>query len=59
MMTPKEFGDMAYLFMTGVPSSMTRGFCLMDPESLKKQRLTYARYWAKLILKDIERVRQQ
>ena len=56
MMTPKEFADTAYMFMTGIPGFGSRGFAMMDPGTLKKQRLTYVRYWSKLLVSDIKRV---
>ncbi len=40
-----EFGDMAYLFMTGLPAWGSAGFCVMGPDELRRQRWTYVKYW--------------
>lgn len=50
-----EFADLAYAFMTGIPGFGTRGFCMMDPEVMKKQRITYIRYWMRKLQDDLQR----
>lgn len=52
---PKEFGDMAYVFMTGIPGFGTRGFCMMGPDELRNQRINHVRYWRRLLQSDMER----
>jgi hypothetical protein len=42
--------------MTGVPGMGSSGYCMMDPETLKKQRWTYVKYWLKKMNKDIREV---
>ena len=51
-----EFANMAYMFMTGIPGFGTRGFCMMDPETLKKQRITYVEYWRNQLEQDLRAV---
>ena len=48
-----EFADLAYAFMTGIPGFGQRGFCMMDPEVMRKQRITYIRYWMKKLAEDL------
>lgn len=51
-----EFANMAYAFMTGIPGFGSRGFCMMDPEVLKKQRITYVKYWMNKLNEDLREV---
>jgi hypothetical protein len=44
---------MAYQYMTGLPGFGSSGFCMMGPEELKKQRLTYIKYWNKRLTNDL------
>jgi hypothetical protein len=44
---------MAYAFMTGIPGFGNRGFSMMDPEVMKKQRITYVKYWWKKLVEDL------
>lgn len=44
---------MAYSFMTGYPSRFGGGFSMMDPETLRKQRFTYVKYWLRKLEKDM------
>ena len=48
-----QYADMAYAFMTGIPGFGQRGFCMMDPETLNKQRITYVRYWMHKLTDDL------
>lgn len=53
-----EFADMAYVFMTGIPSKFgSRGFCMMDPEVLKKQRITFVKYWLRKLEQEFASMR--
>lgn len=56
MLELEEFADIAYAFMTGIPGWGSSGYCMMDPETLKKQRWTYVKYWLKKMNKDISDV---
>ncbi len=47
---------MAYMFMTGIPGRGSSGFCMMDPETLKKQRITYVKYWTRKLEKDLRQI---
>ena len=47
---------MASAFMTGIPGFGQRGFCMMDPEALKKQRITYVQYWMRKLNEDLRAV---
>lgn len=42
--------------MTGLPGFGSRGFCMMDPETLKKQRMTYVRYWKRKLDDDLKAI---
>ena len=48
----EEFAEIAYLFMVGIPGWGSHGFCMMDPETLKKQRWTFVKYWADKLIKE-------
>lgn len=52
----EEYGEMAYMFMTGIPGRGSSGFCMMDPETLKKQRITYVKYWTRKLEKDLRQI---
>ena len=54
----KDFAEMAYAFMTGVHGWGQYGFCMMDPEVLKKQRWTFVKYWYKKLASDRQAVNQ-
>jgi len=47
----EDYANLVYMFMTGVPGWGSSGFCMMGPEELKKQRWTYVKYWANLLVK--------
>lgn len=51
-----EFANLAYAFMTGIPGFGNSGFCMMDPEVMKKQRITYVRHWLGMLNSDLQRV---
>jgi hypothetical protein len=53
----KEFADIAYAFMTGIPARGSAGFCMMGPDELRRQRMTYVRYWMKLLGKHIDEIK--
>lgn len=53
-----EFAELAYAFMTGIPTFQGGGFCMMGPDELKKQRWTYVKFWAKRLMKDLSRLNQ-
>lgn len=53
-----EFADMAYAFMTGIPSFGSQGFCMMGPDELRRQRVTYALYWLRKLNRDLSAVNQ-
>jgi hypothetical protein len=44
------------MFMTGIPGFGSSGFCLMDPETLRKQRWTYVKYWRNKLINDVKHV---
>lgn len=56
MLSLTDFADIAYQFMTGIPGWGSSGFCMMDPEVLRKQRWTYVKYWLRQLNKDIRAV---
>jgi len=51
-----EFADIAYQFMTGLPGMGSTGFCMMGPEELKKQRITYVKYWVGRLSRDLKAI---
>jgi hypothetical protein len=51
-----EYADVAYSFMIGLPGWGSAGFCMMDPETLKKQRWTYVKYWLGKLERDVKRI---
>lgn len=50
------YADIAYIFMTGLPGFGGGGFCMMDPETLRRQRITYVKYWLKRYNESMSRV---
>ena len=52
-----EYADIAYEFMRGIQGWGSSGYCMMDPETLKKQRWTYVKYWLDRLTKDRKEVK--
>lgn len=57
LIEPKEFAEMAYAFMTGLPAFGSSGFSMMGPDELKRQRITYAKFWMGHLKRDLETIR--
>jgi len=47
---------MAYAFMTGLPGPFSRGFSMMSPAELKRERVTYVKYWMKRLRRDMNAI---
>lgn len=54
-----DFAELAYSFMIGLPGWASSGFCMMDPETLKKQRYTFVKYWHNKLNSDRAKILNQ
>ena len=57
MMELTEFADIAYTLMTGIPGWGSAGFAMMGPDELRRQRITFVKYWIKKLGDDLANVK--
>lgn len=43
--------------MTGIPGWGSAGFCMMQPNVLRGERITYVRYWIKKLAEDLSKIK--